>query len=59
MAIQHCKRPKAAPSRPCRHCSTLTWELSGLRQRLTHALAERDELQRRLYKILADTRYAT
>jgi len=54
MALKHCKAPKRPPARPCRTCSTLQWEIEGLRQKLRDALAERDQLQQRIYALIAE-----
>jgi hypothetical protein len=57
MALQHCQRDKKRVNKPCRECSRLEWELAGLRQQRGTALAEKTELQRRIYGLLADLRY--
>ncbi len=57
MALQHCKADKPPVTKPCRECSRLEWELSGLRLRLATLQAEKDELQQRVYGLVADRRY--
>ena len=59
MAVQHCKADKPPVAKPCRECSRLQWELSGLRLKLANLQAEKDELQQRVFKMVAGRRYGS
>jgi hypothetical protein len=57
MALQHCKADHPPQTRPCRECLRLEWENAGLRQRLANAQAEKQDLEARIYGILAEKNY--
>jgi hypothetical protein len=57
MALPHCKADHAPPSQSCRGCQQLQWEITGLRQRLANAQAEKQALEERIYCLLAEKRF--
>lgn len=57
MALQHCKADHAPPSRSCRGCQQLQWDNTGLQQRLANAQAEKQQLEERIYLLLAEKRF--
>jgi hypothetical protein len=58
MAVEHCKADHPPKDRPCRECGRLQWELEGLRQRVASLQTEKQEMQQRIYFMLAEKRYA-